>query len=511
MPSSSSCTAVVNLECQRPELDVLVTWVSCFVSDGLASTQGPQSAGYSTETCAAACSGFALMMLTNTGWCSCSNRLASDVLRRPESECGSFCPGEGMLLPARYCGTTNRIAVYSLPRLLVSVFLSIRGIGYNDVVSNNASCVAESSAAIQSLLAVSTAVPHAHIKVELQEATYEGMPGFSVEGTITPPNGMKASAISTALASPSLGSDSVVSLMSPCIQQILGNSTLSVGNLTLGWVGAPIILEESIPLLDVDKTTNVTNATNDTVDTHRVQDLPGESPAPPTYNESTYPGAKYSPRRSFVHLGGNEWSLVAMTGLLSGGRRYRLCTDLDGLDSQNQLVGDTGLAVFVSPITAVEPSSLVAGINTSLVLACERGGCSSFLEGFLAPQCSLQPSDTQRCPAPSMFVNMRHGLSPQDGQADTNSSNASNDSNDTNTSRPVSMPEGGTVVLANTPRAPIVQVAATLYSLQLDLGCMHPGSYRLCLVGTNPDRMESQLVVEDGGFPVEVVVPEQTL
>jgi hypothetical protein len=365
---------------------------------------------------------------------------------------------------------------------------------------------------MQSLLAVLTAVPRTYIQVEIQEGTNENNPALSVEGILTPPKGMKASAVRTALANPALASDSMATIMSvPCIQHILGNSTLSAGNSSLGSVAAPIISKdhssEPVPLSVFDGTTNMTNVTNDTL---QIQDLPSESPAPPTYNNSIYPGAKYSPRRSLVHLGGNEWSLVAMTGLLSGGRRYRLCTDLDGSNAQDQQVGDTGLSVFVSPITAVEPTSLFAGINTSLMLACERGGCNSFLEGFLALQCGVQPSEVQRCPAPSMFVSMNHGSSSQVDQTDTSAWNASNDSNDTNSSRPVSVPLGSTVVLANTPRATIVQVAATLYSLQLDLGCVQPGSYRLCLVETNPERMESQLVVEDSGFSIEVVVSEQT-
>mmetsp|Transcript_62412 Transcript_62412/g.180935 ORF Transcript_62412/g.180935 Transcript_62412/m.180935 type:complete len:903 (-) Transcript_62412:56-2764(-) len=97
--------------------DVGVVWVGCFSRDRSGSLgDGPSQLGYTTQTCAQACIGNAVMALQDSGRCICGSRYAE----RPQSQqvfdgdCGEVCPGEDSLIPMRYCGTRSNKAVYRL-------------------------------------------------------------------------------------------------------------------------------------------------------------------------------------------------------------------------------------------------------------------------------------------------------------------------------------------------------------------------------------------------------------
>ena len=59
----------------------------------------------------------------------------------------------------------------------------------------------------------------------------------------------------------------------------------------------------------------------------------------------------------------SSWYFDADASHLAAGRRYRICTDLDGRLGP-MAAGDTGFEVFVNPLEATEGRSLVHGSGT---------------------------------------------------------------------------------------------------------------------------------------------------
>eukprot|EP00928_Gymnodinium_smaydae_P050164 TRINITY_DN3375_c2_g1_i2.p1 TRINITY_DN3375_c2_g1~~TRINITY_DN3375_c2_g1_i2.p1 ORF type:complete len:2183 (+),score=420.83 TRINITY_DN3375_c2_g1_i2:1304-7852(+) len=91
--------------------------VGCFRSSGL--IQGPDSYGYTVETCRQACRSYAYFALTDFGRCSCSSENSTFVGQQvADSECGSHCPGEkephwnGIDDVPRPCGSYLRSAIF---------------------------------------------------------------------------------------------------------------------------------------------------------------------------------------------------------------------------------------------------------------------------------------------------------------------------------------------------------------------------------------------------------------
>eukprot|EP00913_Durusdinium_trenchii_P017357 g16323.t1 len=113
-------------------------------------------------------------------------------------------------------------------------------------------------------------------------------------------------------------------------------------------------------------------------------------------------GRERSTRFSFD----GNWTLGVSTETLQGGLRYRLCMDLDGGEKQDYLLGDTGVRVFISPVTAVTPTVVFAG-NSSVTILCQRGGCDFLGHSYLAPDCHVPPAPTQ-C---SFMEDRKQGLS----------------------------------------------------------------------------------------------------
>lgn len=89
------------------------------------------------------------------------------------------------------------------------------------------------------------------------------------------------------------------------------------------------------------------------------------------------------------------WLLESDVAKLIAGRHYRLCTDLDGDQDSYLRVGDTGLKVYLSPITAVLPNTLQAANHTQqLMLHCGHGGCGQarIRAAYLATACGGSPA-----------------------------------------------------------------------------------------------------------------------
>jgi hypothetical protein len=222
----------------------------------------------------------------------------------------------------------------------------------------------------------------------------------------------------------------------------------------------------------------------------------------------------YTQPETFEPTYGNDaaFMLNLDVGGLFAGRRYRVCTDLDGA-LPTQLVGDSGRTVYVSPVTAVSPPRLPQNRSALLSLTCRFGGCPGLSGGFLAPACgesatALRESrrntdDNQTCAVAS--VSIASGLSTIETA-------------------------GGQEVRPATPLA--AAEAEQVYSasgadgyfvhLQIDTECVPAGLYRLCLVAdiSNPQPPPGTVRApgdnwavpgvspphEDSGFSVEVML-----
>jgi len=164
------------------------------------------------------------------------------------------------------------------------------------------------------------------------------------------------------------------------------------------------------------------------------------------------------------------WELKLQVGHLTRGRRYQLCTDLDG-DSDDLRIGDTGLTVFVSPLLWVEPATVEASSASFFGAGC--GGDCSDLGAFLAtPSCER--------------------MVPKDPSADGICS--IQDSPEEKTQARIS------------PRTRIVRAGLHQAKFELDTSCLLPGRYRLCLF-----RWADIEFVDDSGFAVDILTNGQDL
>ncbi|CAE8677064.1 unnamed protein product, partial [Polarella glacialis] len=508
---SSGCTSAARVQCTVPELEVVVTWTGCFVTSDSVWVAGPRDFGFTTEACALACEDYPFMALQNSGYCACGRTVPDDKQKvksyvpGSSSVCGYVCPGEGSLSPMRLCGSAYRSAVYSLPAVEFSIAFILVGLDYN-LISANQSCVDFVVEAVRSQLAVAASVPEAAVSVLLQEDASDSGVSVRVEGVIRPPKGMVASAkLSLASNEGLMDFTSVVSGVT-CVQAVLGNATISSGNFSVAQTASPS--PYTPPQVVVNDTNGVNSSDNE-------EELP-ESPevGPRIFNASYYNSARYTAPSKFLRARqtgqGTTWALRAVTQTLTSGRHYRLCTDLDGVENESLLIGDTGLTVFVSPVTMVAPQQLVAGSSNPVVLSCERGGCEFLLKGFLAVSCSRlpEPDEGDEVCAPPPDV----AISGFELQAEEQSSNSSefNSSNSSDLTGPAALSSRGnrTQVMA-TPLADIDQTSLVLFEIQLQTSCLAPGRYRFCLLGQGPNASYGHVAAaEDGGFAIDVLATE---
>jgi hypothetical protein len=99
-----------------------MSWVGCYVDDESHDLDaGPQSTGYTSETCALACRNFSYFALQDTGYCSCGDAYGtnSQYVQVQDHECGRVCDGEEDLSPTRFCGGGPRNMVYRLTDAVV--------------------------------------------------------------------------------------------------------------------------------------------------------------------------------------------------------------------------------------------------------------------------------------------------------------------------------------------------------------------------------------------------------
>jgi len=97
--------------------EVSVVWVGCFSKDD--SHQligGPGKSGYNSQGCAQACKSYTYMVLQDGGKCLCGTGFAEDANAQQvfDGNCGDVCIGDDQLSPTRYCGTSDKNAVYRL-------------------------------------------------------------------------------------------------------------------------------------------------------------------------------------------------------------------------------------------------------------------------------------------------------------------------------------------------------------------------------------------------------------
>ncbi|KAL1530782.1 hypothetical protein AB1Y20_001678 [Prymnesium parvum] len=94
-------------------------WVGCYRdrSGGRAMSSGPRSFGHTTQSCAAACTGYHYFALQSGGQCFCSRTVpkSSNHSKVADAKCGSVCVAEEGKQPPRLCGGSSRAAVYSNP------------------------------------------------------------------------------------------------------------------------------------------------------------------------------------------------------------------------------------------------------------------------------------------------------------------------------------------------------------------------------------------------------------
>lgn len=113
---------------------------------------------------------------------------------------------------------------------------------------------------------------------------------------------------------------------------------------------------------------------------------------------------------SFV-TSGEEFVLQLDTCSLAPGSHLPLCTDMDGFSSRLE-IGDSGIEVYVSPLTsAVGPSRLVKGQSSVLTVACT--GCISGLStAQLAIACDESPNAVPLAISPNSTnaVQLQEGL-----------------------------------------------------------------------------------------------------
>jgi hypothetical protein len=84
------------------------------------------------------------------------------------------------------------------------------------------------------------------------------------------------------------------------------------------------------------------------------------------------------------------WEFYVNATLFSVGRHYNVCSDLDGPVTTLR-VGDTGLQVFVTPVTDVTPLAIDPAPSQLLTITCEL--CSINTEVFLGEDCNASVQD----------------------------------------------------------------------------------------------------------------------
>ena len=78
---------------------------------------GPRAFGYTSQACAAACTGYPFFALQGGGQCFCGKAFGSSPqhAKAPDGQCGRVCVGEEGKTPPRLCGGGWRNAVYASP------------------------------------------------------------------------------------------------------------------------------------------------------------------------------------------------------------------------------------------------------------------------------------------------------------------------------------------------------------------------------------------------------------
>jgi hypothetical protein len=189
----------------------------------------------------------------------------------------------------------------------------------------------------------------------------------------------------------------------------------------------------------------------------------------------TFPALQYTTPQEFRQATGSgaggssydTWLLEPEASALIAGRRYKFCTDLDG-KADRLRVGDTGLSVFLSPLTTVHPERIQPSRSSELSLTCGVGGCAALPNhlrfAYLANMCGGAPPDE------SKSVCLANATVPSPGVTDTTPHGE------------INVREDG-------------YARVTLNTLNLPSG----RQYRLCL------RFGNEVVGEDSGLSVTLV------
>jgi len=283
------------------------------------------------------------------------------------------------------------------------------------------------------------------------------------------------------------------------------NETIRVINVTTALAYAEQI-EQTLAPTPAPTEEVVANATVNFTEENVTEEPPNVTEEPPAQL------VWYTQPAPFQATYGNvDWLLEVDVSLLPAGRRYRLCTDLDG-ESPGKVVGDTGLTAYVSPVISVSPKRLVPSATSLLRLLCKPaqqrgvpgGSCGGIAAAFLATECNgpIPP------PAYSESVLPLQDL--------PNVSERSND--DSN----VTCPATSSSVASATPevavdaasRAGAAETAETgqsdasgdepdpVLELSFDTRCLRPGLYRICLIGgpVPPDQASVDAVGSVGAL-----------
>lgn len=196
------------------------------------------------------------------------------------------------------------------------------------------------------------------------------------------------------------------------------------------------------------------------------------------------------------------WRLEVDVGHLPAGRSYRLCTDLDG-DGGSLAAGDTGLAVFVSPITTLAPAALLPSNVSELVLGCggggearSRGGCRSLAGGFLSSGDCSGAGAAGAAPGASGTRRQQAAARSPPLEADAVCALRSVEEGHASSS----------AAFATTVGA-IRPLGRRMFVMELDTQCLPSGVYRLCLLDAQGMRSRSSASGKDSGHFVEILSP----
>jgi hypothetical protein len=95
-------------------------WLGCFQdsAEDRDLPNGPRTFGHTSQSCAAACTGYPYLGLQGGGQCFCGRAYGSgsNHSRVSENRCGHTCPGEEGKSPLRWCGGGWRNAIYAQAR-----------------------------------------------------------------------------------------------------------------------------------------------------------------------------------------------------------------------------------------------------------------------------------------------------------------------------------------------------------------------------------------------------------